>query len=286
MARHPQQIAPDVLRLRAQNPSAMTGTGTNSYLIWGQDGSAVVIDPGPDLDSHFDALMTALNGARVAGILLTHAHLDHSALAPRLGAQTGAQVMSFGAAGLQRHGGEGVDQGHSPDVLLREGPLILGAIDLQVWHTPGHMQGHLCFGLRDMLFSGDHVMGWATSIVAPPEGDMAAYRASLRKLQGLSYARYMPGHGEGVDDPFARLAYLIDHRNQREAQVLSALAAQGAASADSIAAAVYTDTPTALLPAAALNVLAHLIELAARGAVEGIGNGPEAPNRTSLFALR
>jgi hydroxyacylglutathione hydrolase len=275
------KIPPDILRLRAANPSPLTGSGTNCYLLRGGDG-AVLIDAGPDMDCHIAATLAALNGTPLRAILITHPHLDHSAAALRLAAQTGARIYSFGPPA--RHAGagqEGADFAHSPDVVLHDGAQIsFGDIAIAALHTPGHMRGHLCFGYRDVLFSGDHVMGWATSLVGPPEGDMAAYRASLRKLQGLPFAQYLPGHGEPVDDPAARLDYLIQHRNEREAQILAALA-DGTASAETIAAKIYTDIPSALLPAAAKNVLAHLIELAALGRVIG----PFSPMRSSVFAL-
>jgi hydroxyacylglutathione hydrolase len=275
------QIAPDIVRLRAANPSPLTGSGTNCYLLRGGVG-AVLIDAGPDLDGHVAAIGAALKGTPLRAILITHPHLDHSAAALRLAAQTGAPVYSFGPPA--RHAGagqEGADFGHIPDIELRDGAQInVGDLTISALHTPGHMHGHLCFGYRDVLFSGDHVMGWATSLVGPPDGDMAAYRASLRKLQSLPYARYLPGHGEAVDEPAARLDYLIRHRNQREAQILAALT-DGPASAETIAAKVYTDIPPALLPAAAQNVLAHLIELASLGRVQG----PLAPTRNTVFAL-
>ena len=277
------QIGPDVLRLRAANSGPLTGPGTNCYLLRGEDG-AVLVDAGPDLPAHVAAIAAALEGQALRAIVITHPHLDHSAAAPRIAAQTGARIYSFGPA--TRHAGaqgqEGADTAHHPDILLRDGGQIsVGDICLTALHTPGHMQGHMCFGYRDLLFSGDHVMGWATSLVAPPEGDMAAYRASLRKLQGLDFARYLPGHGEAIEDPAARLAYLIDHRNQREAQVLATLA-HGPATAEAIAAQIYSDIPPNLLPAAAQNVLAHLIELAA----EGQAVGPPNPSRSSVFAAR
>ena len=274
-------ITPNVLRLRAANPSPLTGTGTNCYLLRGGDG-AVLIDAGPDLDGHIAATLAALNGLPLRAILITHPHLDHSAAAPRLAAQTGAKVYSFGLPA--RHGGagqEGADFAHIPDGVLGDGAQIsFGDVAVTALHTPGHMQGHLCFGFRDLLFSGDHVMGWATSLVGPPEGDMAAYRASLRKLQGLPFARYLPGHGEAVNEPSARLDYLIQHRNQREAQILAVLGG-GPASAESIAGKIYTDIAPALLPAAAQNVLAHLIELGAMGRVQGT----VFPARNTVFAL-
>lgn len=264
-------LAPDVLRVRADNPSAMTGTGSNCYLVFGPNG-AVLIDAGPDLAGHIGAVLAGLGGAALRAILITHAHIDHTGAAPALAAATGARVYSYGPAPRLHDGsGEGVDGAHMPDHLLQaDCPLLLAGLQFSVIHTPGHMQGHLCFGLRDMLFSGDHVMGWSSSLVAPPHGDMADYRASLTKLSRLAYARYFPGHGDIITDPKARLADLAHHRTQREGQILAALA-DGPANATTLARAIYTDLAPYLLPAAAQNVLAHLIELASLGRLAGEG---------------
>lgn len=286
-------MAVSVRQIRAANPSPMTGTGTNSYVL-GQ-GRVAVIDPGPAEESHLTALLAALNpGETVEAILVTHAHLDHSALAPRLAAVTGAPVLAFGpatagrspqmqalaAAGLTG-GGEGVDSAFTPDRLLSHGErLALGPHEIEVLHTPGHMGCHLAFACEGLLFSGDHAMGWATSLVSPPDGDMGAYMASLALLAGRSWRQMLPGHGEAVEDPARRLAELTRHRRQREAAVLAALV-HGPASAASLAARLYHDTPTALLPAAARNVLAHLIDLSTRNLATS-----EAPlTAQSLFHL-
>lgn len=266
------QIAAGILRLRAANASAMTGSGTNSYVVQGPNG-AVVIDPGPDLPAHRAALLGAVLGAAgpVAAILITHAHLDHSALAPWLAAQTGAQVLSYGAVQSPDFGGEGADYAHKPDTYLRDGMnLDLAGLEFQVLHTPGHMQGHLCFGLGNLLFTGDHVMGWSSTLIAPPEGDMAQYRAALQRLAGGTWAQFLPGHGEAVLDPALRLAELIAHRAAREAAILAALR-DTPASAIRIAQTVYTDISPALRAAAAQNVLAHLIDLAGRNLIAGTG---------------
>lgn len=282
MVKSAQWMASDVLRLRADNAAPMTGTGSNCYLVFGA-GGAVLVDAGPDLPGHIAQVLAALNGAMLRAILITHPHLDHSGAAPALASATGARVYSYGPAPRYGDaGGEGVDLTHSPDhTVPGDGHLVLAGMEFAAIHTPGHMQGHLCFGLRDMLFSGDHVMGWATSLVAPPHGDMAAYRASLRKLQGLGYARLLPGHGEVVENPPARLTFLQGHRTQREAQILATLA-RGPASAANLAQAIYTDLTPALLPAAAQNVLAHLIELAGLGQVQSAG----PPDAASLYTLR
>lgn len=276
-----------VQTLLAPNPGPFTGPGTNTYLL-GQD-RLVIVDPGPDLPAHEAALLEALAGRPVEAILVTHAHLDHSALAPALAARLGAPVLAFGgaSAGLSPAmralaaqgltGGEGADRAFVPDQTLTEGQaLTLAGLEIEVLHTPGHMGNHLCFALGDLLMSGDHVMGWSSSIVSPPEGDMGDYIASLRKLATRTWGRLLPGHGPEVAEPAARLAALLDHRLAREAAILQALRAQGPASAETLALRLYTDTPAALLPAASRNVLAHLIDLQGRGAVAPQPAPPEA----------
>ncbi len=257
----------------------MTGTGTNSYLIEG-DRSCVLIDPGPALPAHHQAIMAALAGRRLEAILITHAHLDHTALAPTVAHSTGAPILAYGDAQSGRSaimaalseqgltgGGEGVDLAFTPDVQLVDGQqIVLAGRMIEVLHTPGHMGGHLCFAIGDTLFSGDHVMGWSTSLVSPPDGDMAAYRASLDLLIRRPWAQMLPGHGAPIAQPTARLAELTRHRHSRETQVLAALA-HGPADAASLAARIYTETPAALLPAASRNVLAHLIDLHARNLI-------------------
>jgi glyoxylase-like metal-dependent hydrolase (beta-lactamase superfamily II) len=261
--------------IRAGNPGAFTGPGTNTYIL-GQD-QVVVVDPGPDLPAHLDAITKAIAGRKVAAILVTHPHLDHSALVPRLTALTGAEVLAYGdalsgisplmqqlaAEGLG--GGEGSDPAFAPDRRVIDGQILsLAGLQIEVIHTPGHMGSHIVLAVGDTLLSGDHVMGWSTSIVSPPEGDMGAYMRSLHKLAGRKWARFLPGHGAAVDDPALRLAYLIAHRQAREAAILSTLTEGGPASAAELARRIYTTTPPALLPAAARNVLAHLIDLQAR----------------------
>lgn len=283
-------IATGVRRIRAANPSPMTGSGTNTYVLHGPEG-AVVIDPGPALPDHLAAVLAALQGIPLQAILLTHPHLDHSALVPALKAATGAQVYGYGtatagrsavmqrlaAAGLQR-GGEGVDAGFVPDVLVADGAVLaLAGLQIEAVHTPGHMGGHLCFALGDALFSGDHVMGWASTLISPPDGDMSAYMASLRRLQVQDWRQFWPGHGETISDPAIRLAALAAHRRGRETAIRAALQAGPARPAD-LAAQLYTDTPPALLPAAARNILAHLIDLHDRNivtATEPLGSEAE-----------
>lgn len=272
-----------VRRVRANNASAMTGTGTNSYVI-GQ-GAVAVLDPGPDDPAHLAALLSALApGETVGAILVSHAHLDHTALAPRLKAATGAAIYAFGEAddgrsplmqrlvkdGL-RGGGEGVDLSFSPDHRLTDGAcLTIGSATIEAIHTPGHMGGHLCFALDDTLFSGDHAMGWASSLISPPDGDMGAYMASLEKLARRQWLRMLPGHGEAVDKPAERLADLAAHRRLRESEVLAELA-RNSGTASELASRIYRDTPALLLPAAARNILAHLIDLSERNLTAPLG---------------
>lgn len=278
--------------VRAANPSPMTATGTNTWLVADQ-GAVAVIDPGPALPGHLQAILAALEpGERISEILVTHAHLDHSALAPALSAATGAPMSAFGPAGSGRSalmarleaqgltgGGEGVDAAFRPDILLPDGAEVaVGRLRITALHTPGHMANHLCFAVGDVLFSGDHAMGWASSLVSPPEGDMGAYMAALDRLAARPWRQMLPGHGPAVDDPAARLAELIAHRRAREAQVLAALT-HGPADAAALTARIYHDTPEALLGAARRNVLAHLVDLTERNLI-----APEGPlTAESLF---
>jgi hydroxyacylglutathione hydrolase len=261
----------------------MTLHGTNSYILG--EGRVAVIDPGPDDPAHLAALLAALRpGERIGQILVTHAHLDHSPLARPLARLTGAPVLAFGPATAGRSatmerlaalgtiaGGEGVDAGFAPDIRLADGEIVEGAgWRVRALHTPGHFGNHLSFVWEDAVFAGDHVMCWATSLVSPPDGDMGAYMASLDRLAALGAARLYSGHGDPVADPSARIADLAAHRRAREAAILAALG-RGPADAPTLARAIYTETPAALMPAAARNVLAHLIDLAERSLARAEG---------------
>lgn len=270
---------PPIQLVRANNPSPLTGAGTNSWLVGAS--ALAVIDPGPDDPAHLAALLDAVGpGRHISHILVTHAHRDHSALAPRLAAATGAPVLAYGTATEGRSHlmsglaaslpaqGEGLDLAFAPDQRLADDDTISGPDwSLTALHTPGHLGGHLCLALGDTLFSGDHVMGWATSIVSPPDGDMGAYMASLHRLLNRDWRRFLPGHGAPVETPAARVQELIAHRRGRETQILQALA-EGPAAIPTLTARIYADIPAVLLPAAARNVFAHLIDLASRNLVQ------------------
>jgi len=277
-----EEVAPGVLRIRAPNASPMTFTGTNSYVIGG-DGPCAVIDPGPDDAAHLDAIAAAIGARGASHILVTHAHRDHSLGAPLLAARLGVPVLAFGgatsgrsavmddlaAAGLSG-GGEGLDLSFAPDITLTDGDRVEGpGWRLEAVHTPGHLGGHLCFALGDVLFSGDHVMGWASSLVSPPDGDLTDFMTSCRRLAARAWSRLLPGHGEPVVDAAQRLDWLITHRQGRETAILGVLTGAGRAmSVGEITDAVYTDVAPPLLPAAARNVLAHLVDLTTRGRVQ------------------
>ncbi|MFN4193685.1 MAG: MBL fold metallo-hydrolase [Tabrizicola sp.] len=266
---------PPVRCLVAPNPSPLTGAGTNTWIVGGS--GLVVIDPGPDDPAHLAAILASVGpGQRIDHIVVSHAHLDHSDLAPRLAARTGAPVHAFGSAtdGRSRvmqglaHSlavqGEGLDHRFLPDRRLADGDMLTGPDwDLRALHTPGHLGGHLCLVLGDTLFSGDHVMGWSTSIVSPPDGDMTDYMASLHRLTEARWSRFLPGHGAPVADPARRLADLIAHRRGRETQILAMLG-KAPARIPEITEQIYAGTPPGLLPAAARNVLAHLVDLESR----------------------
>ena len=273
----PHQIEPGLRAVLAPNPSPMTHWGTNTFLIG--HGAVAVLDPGPDDPGHMAAILAALRpGERISHIIVTHAHLDHSPLARRLAAATGAEVLAYGDArsGISPRmaavqdpglgGGEGLDLAFAPDRCLTDGEAIAGDDwHLTALHTPGHLGGHLCFAWGDRLFTGDHVMGWAPSLVSPPEGDMTDYMASLARLATGNWRRAYPAHGAPLDAPAARMADLIAHRRMREAAILTAL--ETPTDLEGLLARVYSDLAAPLLPAASRNLLAHVLDLLHRNQI-------------------
>ncbi|HLX97058.1 MAG TPA: MBL fold metallo-hydrolase [Roseiarcus sp.] len=273
------RVSPLVRRLVAPNPSPFTFNGTCSYIVG--HGRVAIVDPGPEDDAHLKALLAAVEGERVEAILVTHTHRDHSPGARKLRAATGARVI--GAAPFAPHGdgSEGLDSSHdrdyAPDAVLADGERWQGAgFAIEAVATPGHCANHLCFALLEegALLSGDHVMAWSTSVVAPPDGSMRAYMDSLDKLRARAETVYWPGHGGPVVEPQRYLRALIHHRRQREASILSALQ-EGAGTVPALVARVYAGLDPSLTRAAGLSTLAHLIDLAERGAVASEAAGGE-----------
>ena len=241
--------AKDPLRILAPNPSPLTGPGTNTFLLGREQ--VAVIDPGPDDPGHLAAIVDAGQG-RISHILVTHAHRDHSAGAPALARMTGAPVLACGDALSGRSplmqrlagdagGGEGLDLGFAPDITLRDGDVVEGAgWRLIALHTPGHSGGHLSFLWDDRIFCGDVVMGWSSTIISPPDGDLADYLRTLDRLAQLGPGRLLPAHGDPIEDPLQRLADLAAHRRERTAQILAALR-DGPADAEALARRIPHD---------------------------------------------
>ena len=277
------ELAPSLRRVLASNPSQMTYRGTNTYLLGNKD--IAVIDPGPLNELHLDAILEALKPhQRISHIFVTHTHLDHSALAAPLSARTGAPVLAFGGPQAGRSavmsnlaqqglagGGEGIDSDFRPNVELADGEKIASDCwELEVIHTPGHLGNHIALAWRGICFTGDHVMGWASTLVSPPDGDLTDYMAACRCLRARDFSVFHPGHGAPIASPVDRLNWLISYRMVREAQILDALA-HGPATVQQLVLRIYTATPKALLPAAERNVFAQLIDLAGRSRVAPYG---------------
>jgi len=270
-------VSARIRRLVAPNPSAFTFTGTCTYIVG--RGEVAVVDPGPDDEAHLVALLAATRGERVTHVLVTHTHRDHSALAARLVAATGARLVGAAPHAPRPGAPRGLDASHdltyAPDAVLADGErLELPGLTFETVATPGHAANHLCFALREdnALFSGDHVMAWSTSVVAPPDGSMSDYMASLDKLRLRNESVYWPGHGGPVTDPARYVRGLATHRRHREASILRRLEAAPATVSD-IVHKVYIGLDPRLVGAARLSTLAHLEDLEMRGLVGRDGSG-------------
>jgi glyoxylase-like metal-dependent hydrolase (beta-lactamase superfamily II) len=298
------RLSPLVRRVIAENPTKYSYVGTGTYILG--TGDVAVIDPGPVLDSHREALRQALAGERVRAILVTHCHSDHSPLAAWLREETGAPTIAFGPHGSGHHTypvlpddpadeepdptepatlGEALDEEFTPDVVLADGGHVdlVPGLTITGVHTPGHTSNHLCFALAEerALFTGDHVMGWSTTVVSPPDGDMAAYIDSMHKVAGRDDAILYPTHGNPVTDPAPFLAAYLQHRLDREEEVLAQVRAGNRYVAD-IVEVLYADVRKELHRAAGRSVLSHLAKLAGEGRVTVDGGGLPGPKTAYL----
>lgn len=295
-----EQLSPLVRRVVAKNPNPFTFKGTGVFIIG--TGEVAVIDPGPVIEEHLDAILGALGpDERVSHILVTHTHSDHTAAVPALVERTGAPTVGFGPHGPVPDGDvlgkitfdefisseeqevfdseyadlpdelkrEGADTEFVPDIVVGDGDVIEGGTwSMDVVHTPGHTSNHICFGLREekVLFTGDHVMGWATSVISPPDGDLFEYMASLRKLLDRDDVRYWPTHGPAIEQPQSYVESFIAHRTGRENQILDRLG-EGPKTIKELVPGMYAETDKRLWRAAAASVLSHLVALHKEGRV-------------------
>ena len=265
-----EQLEPGIARLLARNPSPFTYFGTQTYLV-GED-EVVVIDPGPDLAEHVDAIVEAIGGRNVKAISCTHTHRDHSPASRALKEATGSPIIGCAPLVLESIGPRAdasFDKHYAPDKVLADGEAIKlgGGRRLVAVATPGHTSNHLCFAYGDALFTGDHVMGWSTTVVFPPDGDMAAYMRSMELLRRRKDRIYYPAHGPAVIKPMQLVRGMIGHRMQRERQILR-LVGEKPRDIPDIVANAYPGLDQRLVPAAGGSVYAHLLDLQQRGLVE------------------
>ncbi len=281
----PAALSPLIRRVVADNPGPFTFTGTGVYII-GTD-EVAVIDPGPVNESHVAALDAALEGCRVTHVLVTHHHIDHSPGAKPLAEKHGCKVYGYGLQMRKPEGGEvrleaGDDLGFMPDIEVRDGDIINGKDwTVRVLHTPGHTSNHVCYALEEekTLFSGDHIMGWSTTVISPPDGDMGDYLKSLDHVKAQNFDKIWPTHGPCIEDPGPFVQAYIDHRRHREQQILNAVDT-GLESIGDIVSALYQHVDKRLHPAAAHSVLAHIIHLVETGRLTSDGT----PSLKSRYA--
>ena len=270
-----EQVGPLIRRVLARNPSPFTYTGTQTYIV-GAGRNVAVIDPGPAEEEHLAALMRVLEDVDVAAICCTHTHRDHSPAAGPLAEMTGAKIIGCSPLNLIDDGPRAdasFDPGYKPHSVMEDGERIAGeGWELTAIATPGHTSNHLCYALNDgeALFSGDHVMGWSTTVVSPPDGDMTDYMASLQKLYERTDAVYYPAHGPRIDKPQQFVRGMIGHRRQRENQILKRLES-GESRIEEMVPQMYKAVDKGLWPAAGRSVHAHLIDLERKGRVVRAG---------------
>jgi glyoxylase-like metal-dependent hydrolase (beta-lactamase superfamily II) len=264
------QVSPLIRRVIADNPGPFTFTGTGTYIVG--RGRVAVIDPGPAYDAHLEAILAAIPGESVSHILLTHHHSDHSPLAGPLAARTGARIHACPpptVGGALAKMEEANDEATPTDVVLRGGEVISGeGWTLEAIATPGHTSNHICYALREenACFTGDHIMGWSTTVISPPDGDMAAYFASLDRIRERGFSTLWPTHGPPILEADAFIGAYIAHRRDREAQILAQLAA-GQTHIKAMVPVLYAAVDPRLHPAAAHSVLAHMLQLVGEGRV-------------------
>ena len=269
-------LSPLVARVLAPNPSPFTYTGTQTYVVGGD--AVAIIDPGPNETAHLTALAAAIAGRPVVAILCTHTHRDHSPAARPLSILTGAPVIGCAPLTLDDDGPRAdaaFDADYRPDRVLGDGDQVTGpGWTLEAVATPGHTSNHLCFALLEekALFTGDHVMGWSTSVISPPDGDMTAYMGSMQRLLERDDALYYPAHGEPIENPQRLVRGMMGHRKQREGQILRFLERNGESAIPDMVADMYRGVDPRLYSAAGRSVLAHLIDLDGRGLVAPVGD--------------
>ncbi|MFI4933777.1 MAG: MBL fold metallo-hydrolase [Caulobacterales bacterium] len=279
------QVSPMIRRVIANNPGPFTFTGTGTYIIGKGEGVAV-IDPGPDMPDHLQAILDAVAGERVSHILITHHHLDHSPLARPLAAATGAVIYGCAVKSPVVEDQVKLEAGYdrfTPDVSVCGGATITGhGWTFEAIATPGHTSNHICYGLieENACFTGDHIMGWSTTVVTPPDGNMGDYLASLETIKARNFKTLWPTHGSPVTDVTPFIEAYIDHRRDRERQILAQLAA-GETRIREMVPKMYVGVDQRLYPAAAHSVLAHVIELVRSGQVATQG----APGLESDYRL-
>ena len=271
-----EQLEPLVVRVLAGNPSPYTYTGTQTYVV-GNGTDRAVIDPGPAIDEHIDAILAAVGDAKIRAIMCTHTHRDHSPAAKPLAARTGAPIIGCAPLVLEDDGpraDESFDKDYNPDRVLADGESVSGdGWTLEAVATPGHTSNHLCFALQQSgaLFTGDHVMAWSTSVIVPPDGDMADYMSSLQKIYDRDDKVYYPAHGKKVEKPQQLVRGMMGHRRQRERQILKLLDEKGATAIPDMVTQMYKGLDPRLIGAAGQSVRAHLIDLQNRGIVGADG---------------
>jgi glyoxylase-like metal-dependent hydrolase (beta-lactamase superfamily II) len=260
------QVGPSIVRITAPNPSVMTGPGTNSYIVGERE--LVLVDPGPEIESHVSLLTDAVRG-RIAWIVCTHTHLDHSPAARHIKAATGAKIAGRATAQDGRQ-----DSTFAPDRVLEDGDEIsVAGVSLRALHTPGHASNHLCylFEQQQLLFTGDHIMQGSTVVISPPDGDMQAYFASLDKVLSVQVRTIAPGHGRLIETPHDEVRRVIAHRLKREEKVFDALKRKSPGTLDQLVPLAYDDVSEKLHPVARRSLHAHLIKLAREGRVRESG---------------